>query len=57
MATTIAEMTTDEFRDLIEAVIEQKLVELLGDPDAGLSLRKALQDRPGSLNRGINGTI
>lgn len=45
MATTVADMTTDELRDLIEAVIEKKLMELLGDPDAGLALRKAVQDR------------
>ena len=30
---------------VIEATIEQKLVELLGDPDEGLSLRKLVRDR------------
>ena len=38
-------MTQDELRDLIEMVIEQKFLELLGDPDEGLPLRKALQER------------
>jgi len=45
MATTVGEMTTDELREMIEAVIEQKLLELLGDPDEGLPIRKALRER------------
>jgi len=42
---TIVEMTKDELKEMIETIIEQKLLELLGDPDKGLSLRKAVQDR------------
>lgn len=42
---TIAEMTKEELREMIEAIIEQKLLELLGDPDEGLPIRKALRDR------------
>jgi hypothetical protein len=38
-------MTTDELRQMIGAVVEQKLVELLGDPDAGRQLEKAVRDR------------
>ena len=38
-------MTTDELRQMIGAVVEQKLVELLGDPDAGRQLKKAMRDR------------
>jgi hypothetical protein len=45
MVNTVAEMTKDELREMIEAVIEQKLVELLGDPDEGLIIRKSVRDR------------
>ncbi len=45
MSATVAQMTRDELQELIGAVVEQKLVELLGDPDEGLPLKKALQDR------------
>jgi len=45
MATKVAQMTKDELRQMIEATIEQKLVELLGDPDEGFSLRKPVRDR------------
>lgn len=39
MTTKVAEMTTDELTSLIETVIDRKLFEWLGDPDAGLELR------------------
>ncbi len=42
---TIAEMTKDELRQMIEAVVEQKLLELLGDPDEGAPLRQAVKAR------------
>jgi hypothetical protein len=45
MATKVAQMTKDELQQMIEATIEQKLLELLGDPDGGLSLRKLVHDR------------
>ena len=45
MATKVAQMTKDELREMIEATTEQKLAELLGDPDEGLSLRKLVRDR------------
>ena len=45
MATTVAEMTVHELREMIETAIEQKLLDLLGDPDEGLELRKAVRDR------------
>ncbi len=38
-------MTKDELREMSESLIEQKLLELLGDPDEGLALRKAVHDR------------
>ncbi len=42
---TVAQMTKDELQKMIEAIIEQKLIELLGDPDEGLPLRKSVRDR------------
>ena len=46
MSTTVARMATDELRQMIGAVVEQKLVELLGDPDAGRQLKKAMRWAP-----------
>jgi hypothetical protein len=45
MATKVAQMTKAELREIIEATIDQKLVELLGDPDEGLPIRKRVHDR------------
>jgi len=43
--TTVAQMTKDELQEMIETVVEQKLLELLGDPDEDLPLRKAIRER------------
>ena len=45
MARTVAEMTGDELRELVGAAVEQKIVELLGDPDAGFVLRENVRKR------------
>lgn len=45
MAATVAEMTPRDLKKMIESVVEQKLVELLGDPDEGLPLRRAFRER------------
>jgi hypothetical protein len=45
MTATVAQMTTGELREMIEASVERKLLELLGDPDEGLPIRKAVRDR------------
>ena len=45
MATTVAQMSKDELRELIETSIEQKLLEMFGDPDEGLEIKKSLRDR------------
>jgi hypothetical protein len=45
MATTVSEMTKGELKEMIEAIIEEKLLELLGDPDEGLPIRKLVRDR------------
>ncbi len=42
---TVAQMTKEELREMIETAVEQKLIELLGDPDEGLPIRKAVRDR------------
>ncbi len=43
--TTVAEMNKDELREMIEVLIEQKLLEILGDPDEGLEIRKPVRER------------
>jgi hypothetical protein len=43
--TKVTEMTTDELREMIEAVIEAKLFEMLGDPDAPSALKKPVRER------------
>ena len=45
MTTTVAEMTKTELKEMVELIIEQKLLEFLGDPDEGMTLRKSVRDR------------
>ena len=45
MAATVAKMTKRELKEMIETAIERKLIELLGDPDEGLPVRKAMRAR------------
>lgn len=52
MPATIAHMTKKEFAQMLSTVVEQKLVELFGDPDDGLVLKEALRRR---LIRQTNG--
>ncbi len=42
---TVAQMTRDELREMIETIIEEKLLEVLGDPDEGLPIRKTIRER------------
>ena len=42
---TVAQMTKEELREMIETIIEEKLLELLGDPDEGLPIRKTIRER------------
>lgn len=42
---TVAQMSKDELKELIETSVEQKLLELLGDPDEGLEIRKSVRAR------------
>ncbi len=45
MSTKVAELTVDEFKQLIATTMEWKLSEMLGDPDEGLELREEIKDR------------
>jgi DNA primase large subunit len=45
MPDTLADMTKEEFKEMLEALIEQKLVELVGSPDEDLPVRKSVRDR------------
>ncbi|MCC7355673.1 MAG: hypothetical protein IT330_18180 [Anaerolineae bacterium] len=45
MNNTVAQMTKEELREMIEESLEQKLLEILGDPDEGLELRKSVRER------------
>lgn len=36
---TVADLTVDEFKNLIREVVTQTLAEMFGDPDEGLELR------------------
>ena len=45
MATNVARMTKNELRELIGGLIEEKLLELLGDPEEGIPIRKSLRAR------------
>ena len=48
-SSTVAQMTQSELKEMLEAVVEttveEKLLEILGDPDEGLELREAVLDR------------
>lgn len=50
MAATPSQMTKDELKGLIEATVERKLRDLLGDPDEGLALKKASERGSGDRN-------
>ena len=45
MASKVAQMTKNELQEMIETTVEQKLLELLGDPDEELHLKKVVRDR------------
>lgn len=46
MATsTLGQMTKKEFTKILSNVVEQKLVELYGDPDEGLNVKDQLRKR------------
>ena len=45
MATMVSQMTKGELQEMLETVVEQKLLDLLGDPDKGLAIRESVRDR------------
>ena len=45
MNTRVAELTVDEFKQIIEEVVEKKLSEMLDDPDKGLELHPEFEQR------------
>jgi len=38
-------MSKDELTDIIATTVEQKLLELIGDPDEGLQIRQSVRER------------
>ena len=45
MPKTVAEMTAEELKELVGFAVEQKLVELFGDPDDVLVIREPVRKR------------
>ncbi len=45
MSDTVAQMSKDELKQMIEVAVEEKLLELLGDPDEGLEIRRSVRER------------
>lgn len=40
----VADLTVDEFRDLIKEIVEQTMREIIEDPDEGLPLREDMEE-------------
>ena len=45
MSNTVIQVTKQELSQLISNAVEQKLVELFGDPDEGLSMKENVRKR------------
>jgi hypothetical protein len=45
VAANVGQLSTDELREIIGSVVEQKLKEILGDPDVGLEVRADVRNR------------
>ena len=45
MSSTVAQMSKQELTQIISNVVEQKLVEMFGDPDEGLSMKENMRKR------------
>jgi hypothetical protein len=45
MAINVGQLTTDELKEIIGSVVEEKLKELLGDPDDAFELRREIHER------------
>lgn len=44
MTEFVSQMTKDDFREMISALLDEKLTELLVDPDEGLVLRDEIRE-------------
>lgn len=60
MSSTLVQLSKQEFSEIISNIVEQKLIELFGDPDEGLTmkqnLRKRLLRQKRAVERGDRGT-
>ena len=45
MAANVGQLSTDELKEIIGSVVEEKLKEILGDPDEGLDLNNNIRER------------
>ncbi|MEX1138548.1 MAG: hypothetical protein WEF53_04290 [Bacteroidota bacterium] len=45
MSNTVAQMTQKELAQMLSNVVEQKLIEVLGDPDEGLVMKENVRKR------------
>jgi CO dehydrogenase/acetyl-CoA synthase alpha subunit len=45
MAANVGQMSTDELKEIIGSVVEQKLKEILGDPDEALEIKANVRNR------------
>ena len=54
MSTNVGQLTTDELREIIGSVVEEKLKEILGDPDDGLEIRTQVQERLLRQHQAVN---
>ena len=45
MSVTVAQMSKEDLQEMIETVLEKKLLEIFYDPDEKLELRESIRDR------------
>jgi len=45
MTLRVSQMTADELKELVGTAVEEKLIELFGDPDEGSVMTKTLRNR------------
>ena len=54
MSSTVVQVSKQELTRIISNVVEQKLVELFGDPDDGLTMKQNLRKRLLRQKRAVN---
>ncbi len=54
MSSTVAQMSKKELTQIISNVVEEKLIELFGDPDEGLKLKETLRKRLSRQKRAVS---